>query len=191
MRSAFGVSIAALFLVAAAGSADARDMTLPIERSAVISSDGDHRVLFALGDRERLHRMYIDAAYLVLTLPPGGVDLPSEPIEIYVYGVTHPWNENADWDRGWNEPGGDLDVDVYARTTIRPDALGATLRIPIGTILRESVQAERLFGMLATVAPHRGRGLNSDELSLFSNVAAGNVEVSWTPRPRRPPRHND
>ncbi|MBZ0170820.1 MAG: hypothetical protein K8E66_00420, partial [Phycisphaerales bacterium] len=174
MRNA-GVAFVILSTALLPRAATARTMTLPIERTAVISDEGDHRVLFALGERDRLAHRYIDGADLVLTLPADLSALSDAPIEIQVYGVTRPWTEGADWRGGWERPGGDVDADIFARTTVVPDRLGGTLRIPIGTVLRESLQGEELFGMLVTLAPYSGRGLSATQLALLVNVANAHV----------------
>lgn len=188
--SAAGICLAFL-LTLLPGASVARTMTLPIARTAIISDQGDHRVLFALGNRDLLAHKYIDGADLVLTLPADLSALSEDPIEIQVYGVTRAWNVGADWRGGWERPGGDVDEDIFARTTVHPDRLDGTLRIPIDTILRESLQGQELFGMLVTLAPYSGRGLSTAQLMLLANVGAAQAEVKWTPRLPERPRAGD
>jgi hypothetical protein len=168
-------------------TASARELTLPLERTCVISKDGDHRLLLALGERARLEDRYIEEAYLVLTLPAEVGNLPDTPLEIQVYGVTRAWTRAATWDGGWDRPGGDFDEDVFSRTTVRPRELTGTLRLPIDTVLRESMQGGGLHGMLVTAAPYRARGLRLEQMQLFADVVSAHVEVKWSPRPPESP----
>lgn len=102
-------------------------------------------------------------------------------------GVTRAWGERAGWRSDWQRAAGDEDEDIFARTTVNPDRLAGTLRIPNGIVPRESLQGEELSGALATLAPYSRRGLSTAQLMLLANVATAHVAATWTPGlPTRP-----
>jgi hypothetical protein len=183
-RSIFATTL--ILLVASNG--DGREMSLPIVRSAVISDGDVHRILLAVGDESRLSSTYIEDAHLAFDLPVDVTGLPLEPLEVQVYGIASDWDAAVTWRYGWDRPGGDVDEDVFARSRIRFDREDGKVRVPVGDVLRQSVQGGGLHGLLLTVAPYHGRGLTASQAALLANAVSAEVEVKWSPRPPESPR---
>lgn len=182
MRSLF--CFAGLVLLCA--TAQARELERPVGGATVISDGLVHRILVDVGDVADMANKYIEEVELVISLP--GDVTPERRFDVQVFGVTGPWGADADWERGWDTPGGDFDEDVFTRTTIAPQDMGGRLRIRVDEVVREAVQGGGLYGLLVTVPPHRGRGFSSDEMEMFANVSSASLDVTWSPRPPRPPR---
>lgn len=175
-------------MLTAVPASEGREMVLPIERFAVISDAGEHRILLAVGEENWLSQAYIEDAHLVFDLPADLSGLPLEPLEVQVYAISSAWDASVTWRGGWSRDGGDIDEDVFARSRIHFDRADGKVRIPVGGVLRQSVQGGGVYGLLLTVAPYHGRGLRTEQMALLTNATAAQVEVNWSPRPPESPR---
>ena len=182
-----GLLMLALVFGLSVDVATAREAVLNVDKSCVLSKEGDHRVLVSVGGTELLKNMYINDAHLVVPISDDAIRRHAGTLELQVSAVTRYWDRSADWDVGWERPGGDFDADVYSRVVVKPEELGGVVRIPVATVLREEAGGRDLHGFIVSVVPHRGRGLNESAVRLLDGVANAHVEVSWAPRPPESP----
>jgi hypothetical protein len=129
----------------------------------------------------------------------GGIDVPHFAIEratldlgivgeredrgfaLQVHPVTTQWNrEAADWTTGWTRPGGDFEIDLYAKSRVHfggGDTRGVfDLTVPLKEVLEVGMPAD---GFILTLSPIDGRGIPADALAHFADLDRATVAISY------------
>lgn len=179
----WGAALASLLMVV--GAAQARRQGLSVtDITAITDGEGSYRILFRLQGLDRLQGAMIRRA--AIRIPHGATDL-DRPFEVRVCPVTTTWAADADWDRGWDTPGGDFDHELYGRATVHPDRAGAMV-LDITVPLKEMVEHDRFADGFILTAVSRGRdAIDSDELLLFQSLGTAEVEVEAKTLLSQPP----
>jgi hypothetical protein len=184
MKATLTLAAAVVFCGSSTSDVAAADRNIRIKDVSVIQDDrGVSRVLFRLDEPGPFDHITVRRA--VLEVPYAPID-GDRVLDLAIHPVTTNWDEGADWEIGWDRPGGDFDdrLSSKARAEIRGRAgrLVFDLTVALKEVFEEGMFAD---GFIVTAA--RADGISPEDLALLENLGSSELDVSYRVMTSFPP----
>jgi hypothetical protein len=169
----------AAVIVACAQTSTATTWTTGVRDVAVIEApSGEVRVLCKFEDVSPLANSIIINARLEFVT---AVEIPERSAELQVHPVTRAWDPSGiDWDRDWSRPGGDFNDYVYSRREVELSRGDQKIAFDLSVMFSEIVEELREYhGLILTVPPYRGIGIESDLVPALARYGDATVTVEY------------
>lgn len=177
-----GVLLGSLLIYPASAERAARNLS---DVATIEDGEGNARFLVNFNPAIAAEHYVIRQAVLKFDLAGEQDD---RSISLNVHPVTSAWNSGSvNWTSGWRTPGGDFDENMVAKAEI-PLARGAgPVAVDITRAMKEILEnGEPWNGIIVTRDPGDGIGIDTDDLSRFSNLSNATIDMSWRKVPQKP-----
>jgi hypothetical protein len=153
--------------------------------TTIQDGEGHGRILFNWTSPIDSEDFVIQRAILRFDLA-GEVDTRS--LRLVAHPISKTWDPaTVTWTRGWSNPGGDFDIERVAYGEIDLKRGSGPAYLDVTNIARETFKAGRTNqGLLVTVQPEDGIGIESEDLPRLAGLANASLEVTWRRTPPRP-----
>jgi hypothetical protein len=148
------------------------------------------RVLFNLPVSSLPQNARIERATLTASLSGSAEE---KTLILQIHPITTAWNPaDVDWDSGWNTPGGDVDLELYAREEVDLSDGAASLAIDLTHLMKEILEEGlTAHGLLVTVPPYMGEGFEAGDLQRLSNISSASLDLVQRTYSAPPPWASD